>query len=107
MVEALASDYTESEFRQDEVVVRVRYHQLLKYAPPFEIGMFIIGVVASALIGVSTQLSFLLFSSLVDDFSSPTQGGFKTTVQRMAMLGAVTFLVAYMQMFCLQFCARR
>ncbi|KAL5969731.1 ATP-dependent translocase ABCB1 [Taenia solium] len=107
MVEALASDCTESEFRQDEVGVRVRYHQLLKYALPFEVGMFIIGVVASALIGVSIQLSLLLFSSLVNDFISPTQGGSKTTIQRVAMLGAVTFVVAYMQMFCLQFCAQR
>ncbi|VDM16862.1 unnamed protein product [Hydatigera taeniaeformis] len=69
--------------------------------------MFIVGLVASALIGVSSPLSLLFFSDLVNDFTSPTLSGFVSVIQRMAILGAVTFAVAYLQMFCLQFCARR
>ncbi|KAL5961697.1 ATP-dependent translocase ABCB1, partial [Taenia solium] len=102
-----SSDSIDSDFREDEVDVRVRYPQLLKYATPLEIAMFIIGVFASALIGVSTPLSLLFFSDLVNDFASPSLGGFVVAIQRMAILGAVTFVVAYIQMFCLQFCARR
>lgn len=89
------------------MIVRVRYHQLLKYASSLEIGMFIIGVTASALIGISTPLSLVFFSDLVNNFSFSTPGGFEVIIQRMAMLGAVTFVVAYIQMSSLQFCARR
>lgn len=92
---------------RDELGVRVHYYQLLKYASPLEITMFIVGVVTSALIGVSVPLSLLFFSDLVNEFASPTLSSFVVVIQRMAILGAVTFIVAYIQMFCLQFCARR
>ncbi|KAL5106601.1 ATP-dependent translocase ABCB1 [Taenia crassiceps] len=107
MAEVLTYNEVEEDTQEDKLSVHVHYYQLLKYASPLEIAMFIIGVVASALIGVSTPLSLLFFSDLVNDFASPTLGGFVVIIQKMAILGAITFVVAYIQMFCLQFCARR
>ncbi|KAH9278188.1 Multidrug resistance protein 1 [Echinococcus granulosus] len=107
MYKGLSPDSIDSDFHENEAAVRVRYYQLLKYASSFEIAMFIIGLVTSAMIGVSMPVSFIFFGDLVNDFASPTPSAFVVTIQRMAILGAVTFVVAYIQMFCLQFSARR
>ena len=87
--------------------VNVKYYQLLKYASPFEICLFIFGIIFSILNGITAPISFILFAEIVNDFASPNHSSFKIVVEKMAVLAALTFLVAYIQMFCLQYCARR
>ncbi len=67
---------------------------------------FAVGIICSAAVGVSGPISFIFFSDLVNDFLG-SDSNFQPIVERMAILGGVTFFVAYIQMFCIQFCARR
>ena len=92
---------------RDQSKAKVKYYELLKYASKFEILTFAIGIFLSACVGVSLPVSFIFFSDIVSDFASPVIGNFKVTVKTMAILGAVKFVIAFIQMFCLQYCARR
>ena len=67
--------------------------------------MFVIGIFCSACVGASVPFSLLIFSSTVNEFVSSTVGNFRVATERMAILGAVRFVVAFFQMFCLQYCS--
>ncbi|VDD81447.1 unnamed protein product [Mesocestoides corti] len=61
----------------------------------------------NAVVGLSGPISFVFFSDVVNDFINPGLKEFQVVIERMAILGGATFVVAYIQMFCLQLCARR
>ena len=86
---------------------KVGYYELFKYASTFEIIIFIVGISCSALVGVLFSIAFVLYSDIVNNFVSPLIGNFKNTIQKLAILGTIKFVVAFLQMFCLQYCARR
>lgn len=86
---------------------KVRYCELLKYAPTFEIIIFGVGIFCSAFVGVSFAVTFIFYSDIVADFVSPVMGSFRTAVMKLAVWGLVKFVMAFIQMFCLQYCARR
>nr|CDS25881.2 ATP binding cassette subfamily B (MDR:TAP) [Hymenolepis microstoma] len=92
---------------QEEVTTPVHYFQLLKYASRLEVFLFALGVILSAVVGLSLPVTFLLYADLVNYFTGFGDISFATMCQRLAFLGASTFAVAYAQMFCLQYCARR
>lgn len=69
--------------------------------------MFAVGLLCSAFVGVSLPVYFIFFSDTVNDFVSPVIGDFRIAVTKIAILGAIKFVVAFFQMFCLQYCARR
>ena len=69
--------------------------------------MFIIGLCCSVLVGVSHPLSYIIFADIVNEFTSANMSHFVSAIKKLAGLCAVTFVVAFFQMFCLQFCARR
>lgn len=69
--------------------------------------MFALGIILSAAVGVSTPISFLFYADIINDFTGFGQSSIAILCQRMAILGVATLVVAYAQMFCLQYCARR
>uniref|UniRef100_A0A5K3EZY6 P-loop containing nucleoside triphosphate hydrolase protein n=2 Tax=Mesocestoides corti TaxID=53468 RepID=A0A5K3EZY6_MESCO len=93
--------------QKDDKADHVGYFELLKYASTFEKLLFAIGVLTSAVVGLSGPISFVFFSDVVNDFINPGLKEFQVVIERMAILGGATFVVAYIQMFCLQLCARR
>lgn len=63
----------------------------------------------SCLVGTSVPLIFYLFSDLVNSFVGSMEELTKMLddlIIRFAILGAVTFCIAYIQMFCLQLSAK-
>ena len=69
--------------------------------------MFEIGIFCSAFVGLSVPINLMFYSEIVNDFFSPIAGRFKIAVKKMAVLGAIKFVVGFIQMFCLQYSARR
>ena len=94
-------------FFSDRSKRRVRYYRLLKYASAFEIFIFTVGIFCSACAGASVPISLLFFSSTVNEFVSPAVGDFNDAIEKMAILGAIRFVIAFIQMLCLQYCAKR
>ena len=91
----------------DQPKTKVKYYKLLKYASAFEIIMFTIGILCSVFVGVSLPIAFLFFSDVVDDFILPIIGNFIIAIKKLAVWGAIKFVMAFIQMFCLKYCARR
>ncbi|KAM3180675.1 hypothetical protein ACTXT7_015840, partial [Hymenolepis weldensis] len=107
MEEANASSDSSINAKRGEDIASVHYFQLLKYASRFEVFMFALGLILSAVVGLSTPVSFIFFADIVNDFTGFGQSSFAAMCQGMAILGVATSVVAYGQMFCLQYCARR
>lgn len=81
-----------------------RYFQLPKFSSSIEIGMFIIGISCSILIAM--PMSFIFFSDFVIDFTS-VDDGFFSVFQKITIFASVSFVVAFIQVLCIQCCSAR
>ena len=80
----------------------------MKYANIKEILLLSFGVIMSIGVGCSTPVLFLVFSNLVNDFMDITTGqvDFSPIIHNFAIIGAVTLVVGFLQMFALQLNAK-
>ncbi|VDL60664.1 unnamed protein product [Hymenolepis diminuta] len=77
----------------------------MKYASMDEILLLSLGILMSCGVGSSMPITFFVFSDLVNDFLGLIIGGnfsFLPIIHNFAIIGAATFLVGFIQMFCLQ-----
>lgn len=108
------ADLSKNEFKedkdfQDDTVstpkAKVHFWSLMKYASVKEILLLSVGILMSCGVGSSMPITFFVFSDLVNDFLGSLTGGnlsFTPIINSFAVIGAVTFVVAFIQMLCLQ-----
>nr|VZI05406.1 unnamed protein product [Spirometra erinaceieuropaei] len=87
------------------------FFSLFRYADALDIIMVAIGSICSLAVGISYPLNLMIFSNVVNGFTTETSGGPLKTMDNNAkwyiILGVVSLVLAFLEMFCFSMSAKR
>ncbi|KAL7062928.1 hypothetical protein AAHC03_0254 [Spirometra sp. Aus1] len=87
------------------------FFSLFRYADALDITMIVVGTICSLAVGISFPLNLIIFSNVVNGFTNETFGGpletMNENVKWYIILGVVSLVLAFVQMFCFSLSAKR